>query len=135
VYSCHRLENLNYWRCEMNKHFETGPFVEGDSKSRIFYDGKEVTPQEAAEICRRRLKDIVIQKIADAIRDNAGKLPAPTRFDVWATEYFKQPACGEVIYNAPVEFTRSNPKEAIEWYETNVSLMLEDEKDILLKKI
>jgi len=119
----------------MNKHFEMGPFVDGDDRSRIFYDGKEIIPQEAAEICRRHLKDIIIQKIADAMRDSAGKVSAPAGFDIWVIEYFKQPACGDVLYDAPIEFTKNNPKEAIEWYEANISIIPEDEKELLLKEI
>ncbi len=40
------------------KHFETGPFIPGDNVSRIFYDGEEITPDKAAEICQEILKRI-----------------------------------------------------------------------------
>ena len=80
-----------------------------------------------------KLSNHIVQKIADAMRTSAGKVSAPTGFEKWATEYFKQPACGEVLYDAPTEFTKSNPKEAIEWYEANVGAIPNDEKEVLLK--
>lgn len=45
-------------------------------------------------------RDQVVEKIADAVRANAGKVSTPTGFYIWTTEYFKQPACGEILYEA-----------------------------------
>jgi hypothetical protein len=43
--------------------------------------------------------------------------PKPEGIDAWMEEFFKnQPACGEVIYEAPAEWVRTHPNEALAWY-------------------
>lgn len=75
----------------------------------------------------------VAEKIAEAARESHGKgLPAPAGYQVWAEKYFKQPACGEMIFEAPIHFNLENPQAAIGWYETHIGQLPEEEKELLL---
>lgn len=56
----------------------------------------------------------IIAETIDVHANHESGLPDGIR--EWRKEYFKQPACGEIICDATCEWVRQHPKEAVAWY-------------------
>lgn len=67
---------------------------------------------------RNAIIGIMAEQMMHLIRKG---VPKPVSIDEWMAEFFRnQPACGEVIHEAPAEWIRTNPDEALAWYSKHV---------------
>lgn len=74
---------------------------------------------------RRRIREaereVVVTLIAEHMRllVRRGGMPKPVGMEAWVQEFLsKGPPSGQMVYEAPREWIRTHPEEALRWYNT-----------------